>query len=325
MAPILVTQRVPDPAIDLLRTAGTVDVNPEADQVWSADELRQQAIGRLAILSMLTNRIDGALLDAAPTVRIVANMAVGFDNVDLPAATARGVMITNTPGVLTETTADLAWALLLAIARRIPEADGFVRQRRWHAWGPMLLLGTDVYGKTLGIVGLGRIGQAVARRAAGFGMRILYTSRTRADRPIERSLGATAVPLHQLLREADFVSLHTPLTPETHHLIGAASLRLMKPSAYLINVARGPIVDELALADALRGGVIAGAALDVFEHEPNVPAALVGLANCVLAPHVGSATLETRTRMALIAAENIVAALAGRRPPNLVNDLQPDR
>ncbi len=319
VAPILVTQRVPEPALDRLRQIADVDVNPDPDRVWTSDELLAQVPTRRAILAMLTNRIDSRLLDAAPDLEIVANMAVGYDNVDLAAANERGVVVTNTPGVLTETTADLAWALLLAVARRVAEADRFVRAGRWTAWGPMLMLGTDVHGKTLGIVGLGRIGQAVARRAQGFGMRILYHQRRRAPADLEGSLGAQYASLDDLLRAADFVSLHTPLTAETTHLIDRSALEKMKPTAYLINVARGAVVDEAALADALTSHRIAGAGLDVFEHEPDVAPALRTLDNCVSVPHIGSASLETRTRMALIAAENIVAVLSGHPPPNVVN------
>ena len=267
------------------------------------------------LLCLLTERIDAALLAAAPRLRAVANCAVGYDNVDLHAAAARGIVVTNTPDVLTETSADLAWALLLAAARRIAEGDRLVRAGRWWGWAPDLLLGTDVHGATLGVVGLGRIGAAVARRAAGFGMRVLYWQRHRLAAP---PAGAAYVPLARLLASADLVSLHVPLTPETHHLMGARELARMKRSAVLVNTSRGPVVDERALVAALRARRIAGAGLDVYEHEPAVPRTLRTLPNVVLTPHIGSATTATRGRMAARAARNLAAALAGREPPNRV-------
>jgi glyoxylate reductase len=246
-------------------------------------------------------------------------MAVGYDNVDVPAATARGVPVTNTPGVLTETTADLAWALLMSAARRVVESDRFTREGRWKTWSPMLLLGQDVHHATLGIVGLGRIGAEVAKRGRGFDMRLLYASRTRKPE-LERQLGLEHVPLDDLLRQSDFVSLHTPLTEETRGLIGEHALALMKPTAILINTARGPIVDQRALTEALIARRIGGAALDVFEEEPiPVEDPLLSLKNVVVLPHIGSATTATRGKMARIAAENLLAALAGTRPPNLIN------
>jgi glyoxylate reductase len=228
-------------------------------------------------------------------------------------------VVTNTPGVLTDTTADFAWALLLAVARRVVEADRFVREGRFTGWGPMLMLGQDVHGKTLGIIGFGRIGRAVAKRATGFDMQVMYYDRVPADRKTERQLKARSVSLDELLAQSDYVSIHTDYNPQTHHLIGAPQLARMKRTAYLINTARGPIVDEAALVEALRAGQIAGAALDVFEHEPQVHPGLLDLPNVVLAPHIASASLDTRTAMALMAADNIIAVMRGERPPNLVN------
>jgi glyoxylate reductase len=271
------------------------------------------------LLCLLTERVDAHLLDAAPGLKVIANMAVGYDNIDVAAATARGVPVTNTPGVLTETTADLAWALLMAAARRIVESDTFTRAGRWRHWSPTLLLGQDIHHATLGIVGLGRIGAEVAKRGRGFDMRILYTGRSRQPER-ERELGVEYAELDELLRQSDFVTIHTPLNAETRHLIGARELELMKPTAILINSARGPIVDQKALTEALIHGWIGGAALDVFEEEPIAPDdPLLTLDNVVVLPHIGSATTATRGKMARIAAENLLAALAGRKPPNLVN------
>jgi glyoxylate reductase len=267
------------------------------------------------LLCLLTERIDDGLLAAAPRLRAVANYAVGYNNVDLAAAAARDVIVTNTPDVLTETTADLAFALLLATARRLIEGDTLVRRGRWKGWKPDQLLGQDVHGRTIGIVGLGRIGAAVARRARGFGMDVVYWNRRRLRRA---PAGARYLTLPRLLAASDFVSIHVPLTPDTRHLIGAAELARMKRTAILVNTSRGPVIDEVALGRALAARRIAGAGLDVFEREPFVPAALRRLPNVVLAPHVGSATTATRTAMAVLAVRNLVAALAGREPPNRV-------
>jgi glyoxylate reductase len=267
------------------------------------------------LLCVLTDRVDGALLAAAPRLRAVANCAVGYDNVDLRAAAARGLVVTNTPDVLTETCADFAWALLLAAARRVAEGDRLVRAGRWRGWSPDLLLGRDVHGATLGLIGLGRIGSAVARRAQGFGMRVLYHARRPAT---DAPAGATRVALSRLLAAADFVSVHVPLTAATRHLIGARELARMRRGAVLVNTSRGLVVDEAALVRALASGRLAAAGLDVFEREPAVPAALRALPTVVLTPHVASATIATRERMAVLAARNLAAALAGRRPPNAV-------
>lgn len=289
------------------------------DRVLTRDELLAKVKGLDGLLSLLTDRIDGELLDAAgPQLKIVANHAVGFDNVDLAAATARGVLITNTPGVLTEATADHAWALLFAVARRIPESERFLRAGKFKGWGPLMFLGGDVTGRTLGVVGAGRIGHAMALRSRGFEMRVLYADES-TNPVLEQEIGARRVELAELLRESDFVSLHVPLLPGTRHLINAETLRQMKPSAYLINTSRGPVVDEAALAAALRQGVLAGAALDVFENEPAVHPDLLALENVVLTPHTASATIATRGKMASMAANNLIAGLRGQKPPNLVN------
>ncbi|MFN3484082.1 MAG: 2-hydroxyacid dehydrogenase [Planctomycetota bacterium] len=271
-----------------------------------------------AIVTLLDLRVDETLLSRLPRLRAVCNVAVGYDNIDVPAATRYGVWVTNTPEVLTDATADLAWALLLAAARRVAEGDRFVRAGRWKRWDWTMLRGVDVHGKTLGIVGAGRIGQAVGRRAVGFSMRVLYTSRERKT-AFERETGARRVPLDRLLRESDFVSIHVALTPETRGLIGARELGLMKRTAILVNTARGPIVDEEALARALASGRIRAAGLDVFEREPAVHPRLLKLENAVLCPHIGSATDETRRAMYETALRNLAAILSGRRPPNPVN------
>lgn len=270
-------------------------------------DLLQAARRSDALVTLLTDRVDRAVLEAGPRLRIVANVAVGVDNIDVAAATRRGILVTNTPGVLTESTADLTWALILAVARRVIEGDALVRAGHFRGWDFDLLRGMELRGKTLGIVGSGRIGRAVARRARGFGMRVLMRSRSRG------------VSLERLLKESDVVSLHVPLTPETHHLIGARELGRMKPTAILVNTARGSIVDERALAAALRKDRIAGAGLDVYEHEPRIAPGLKRLKHVVVLPHLGSATNETRRAMLDTAIRNVRAALAGRRPPNLVN------
>jgi glyoxylate reductase len=316
---IFVTQPIPPAGLEVLRRAySNFQMNPE-ERVLSRSELLAHVKGCNALLTLLTDKIDAELLDAAgPQLKVVANMAVGFDNIDLAAATARGVMATNTPGVLTDATADHAWALLFAVARRIPESEKFLRAGKFKSWGPLLFLGGDVTGRTLGIIGAGRIGHAVAMKSRGFNMRVLYADEM-PNPKLEQEIGARKVRVEELLREADFVSVHVPLLPTTKHLINALSLRLMKKTAYLINTSRGPVVDEAALAEALKNGVIAGAALDVFENEPLVHPELLKLDNVVLTPHTASATIETRSKMATMAAENLIAGLAGQKPPNLVN------
>jgi glyoxylate reductase len=295
MPAVLVTRGVPEPVREHLDGRCQLEVW-EGEGVMPRAELLDRVAGKAGLLAMLTDRVDAELLDrAGPELAVVANYAVGFDNLDLDACTARGVLATNTPDVVTEATADLTWALLLAAARRVAEGDRFLRARRPWIWGPRFFLGFEVHGKTLGVVGLGRIGRAVARRAAGFGMPVLYTA------------------------GADFVSVHTGLSPATRHLIGAGRLARMKPTAVLVNTARGPIVDEAALAAALAAGELGAAGLDVFEREPEVHPGLLELDNVVIVPHLGTSTLETRVAMGMTAAGNLLAALEGRRPPNLLN------
>lgn len=272
-------------------------------------------VGQQGVIAMLTDRIDAELLDAAPTLRVVANYAVGYNNIDVATARARGIAVTNTPGVLTDATADLTWALILGITRRVGEGERLVRSGRWNGWVPTQLLGMDLRDAVLGIVGMGRIGRAVACRSQAFGMHVIFSAR----RPIaEVPADWRAARLPELLGHADVVSLHVPLGEHTRHLIGAPELALMKPTAYLINTSRGPVVDEAALADALRSGRIAGAGLDVYEEEPRVHPELLACDNALLLPHLGSATTGTRERMAMMAIDNLLAALDGRRPPNLV-------
>ncbi len=283
------------------------------------EELLQRVADKDALICLLTEKVNEELLERGPKLRIAATVSVGYDNIDVAACTRRKVAATNTPGVLDDTTADFAFALLMALARRIVEGDLWMRSRVWPGWNLDQLCGGDVFGKTLGIVGFGRIGRAVAKRAKGFDMRILYSDAMRADAEIERELRAQHVELDRLLAESDFVSVHVPLLPTTRHLINAETLGKMKAGAYLINTARGPVVDEAALAAALEGKKIAGAALDVFENEPNVLPALVGRKDVVLTPHIASASVETRTKMAVMAVENVLALFEGRRPPNVLN------
>ena len=317
-ARVLLTRALPEEATAVLRKHAELDVH-EGDSPLSKAELIERVRGNQALVCQLTQRVDAEVLGAGSELRVVANVAVGFDNIDVKAATARGIAVTNTPGVLDETTADFTWALLLGVARRVVEGDQLARSGQWKGWDLMQLLGTDVHGKTLGIVGLGRIGQRVARRARGFGMRVLYCDAARAAAEVERELGVEWAEKERLLRESDFVSLHVPLLPETRHWMGPAEFELMKPTAYLVNASRGPVVDEAALAEALEQKKFAGAALDVFESEPKIHPKLLALPNVLLAPHIASASVETRTRMAMVAAENVVAVLSGQRPPNLVN------
>jgi glyoxylate reductase len=316
---IFVSRELPGDGIARLQAAGLrVDLWNQQDPP-PAGALFGAAAACDGLLVMLTERIDGALIEAAPNVRIVSNMAVGYDNIDVEACTRRGVLVTNTPGVLTDTTADLAFALILAVARRVVEGDRVVREGGWGPWHPSFMLGRDVHGATLGVVGLGAIGLAVARRASGFGMRVLYTSRTRKP-DIERDLGVEWRDLDGLLGESDFVSLHVSLGAQTRGLVGERELALMKPTAYLVNTSRGGVVDQDALVEALRAGRLAGAGLDVAATEPVQPEdALLSAPNLVITPHVGSATIETRTKMADLAVENLIAFFEGRRPRHCVN------
>jgi glyoxylate reductase len=291
----------------------------EGEERPSREEFLRHVSGKDALICLLTEKIDSEMLDhAGPSLRIVANVAVGFDNIDVPACTARKVAVTNTPGVLDETTADFAWTLLMAVARRLVEGDRMARSGAWTKWNLDQLCGTDVWGKTLGIIGLGRIGRAVARRAAGFRMRVIYSGTSRAPAEIEKELNAEYAARDAVFEQADFLSLHVPLNAATRGLIGPPELSKMKRTAFLINTTRGPVVQEAALIDALERGLIAGAALDVFEREPIIPDGL-RRDNVVLAPHLGSASIETRTRMALIAVENAIAFFAGKRPPTILN------
>jgi glyoxylate reductase len=316
---IVVTRRIPEPAVDLLREAGDVWVSPD-DRPLETQELHDAVRGAEIAVTLLHDRVDDAFLDAAgDQLRAVCNVAVGFDNIDVPAATRRGVLITNTPGVLTEATADLAMTLILAVTRRIGEGERLIRNREPWSWHMFMLLGMGLQGKTLGVVGMGQIGVALARRAKAFGMEIVYSDARPASAEVERELGARRVELDELLGAADVVSIHAPLMESTRHLINAETLGLMKESAYLVNSARGPIIDEAALVDALKAGKIAGAGLDVYENEPEVHPGLLELEGVVLLPHLGSATIETRTAMGVLAAQNAVAVLNGERPPTPVN------
>ncbi len=318
LSKIFVARRIFDETIDVLKKHAEVAGNP-TDRVLTPSELKAAARDADGLLALLTDRIDANLLDACPRLKLVANLAVGFNNVDLAAATERGVLVTNTPGVLTETTADFAWTLLMAAARRVVEGDRFVRDGRFEAWGPRMLLGHDVYGKTLGLVGMGRIGQAVARRAGGFGMKVVFYDPYPIPEAVVAELGAAPLSLDELYAQSDFISIHVPLLPETHHLVNDDSFALMKPHSIVVNTSRGPVIDEKALVRALRSGRIAGAGLDVYEREPEIEPELLTLYNAVLAPHIASGSHETRLRMSMMAAENLIARLGGKRPPNLVN------
>jgi len=319
MAKVYVTRPIAEEALTALRAEVEVELWPEPEVPPPHEVIVEQVRAAEGLLCLLTDSIDAAVLSAGERLRVISNCAVGYDNVDVAAATARGILVCNTPGVLTETTADLAWALLMSAARRTAEGDGYLRAGKWQSWSPQLLLGQDVYGAALGVVGLGRIGAAVARRGKGFGMRLLYTDVERKPE-VERELDIEYVDLETLLHTADFVSLHAPLTDDTVHFIGAEELALMKPTAILVNTARGPLVDQRALAEALRERRIFAAGLDVFESEP-IPMddPLLALENVVLLPHVGSASVATRTLMAKMAVENLVAGLRGQRPPHPVN------
>jgi glyoxylate reductase len=316
---VFVARRIPDAGLDPIAAACDIDVWDD-ELPPPRDALLARVVGCDGILTLLTDRVDDELLDAAgPGLKVVSNYAVGYDNIDVAACARRGIAAGNTPGALTETTADLAWGLILAASRRVVEGDRYVHEGRWRTWGPLLLMGSDVHGATLGVVGLGRIGQAVARRAAGFGMTVLYSSRNAVAPEVETELGATYVSLPELLERSDIVSLHVSLAPDTRGLIDAAALARMKPTAVLVNTSRGPVVDPGALAAALRDGVIAAAGLDVTDPEP-IPAddPLLGLENCIVLPHIASATLATRGRMAAMAAANLLAGVRGDPLPTPV-------
>ena len=318
MAKVVVTGKIPAVALERLRAEHTVDAWEDESPI-ARDELLKRVTGAEAIVSLLTEKIDGELLDAAgKQLRSVSNVAVGYNNIDVPACRERNVLVTNTPGVLTEATADIAMALILMSTRRLAEGERVIRAQQPWQWGMFYMLGSSIQGSQLGIVGMGQIGAAVARRARAFGMTIAYTTRSPLDTETAKELNATHMELDELLATSDVVSLHCPYSPETHHLMNASTIGKMKKSAYLINTARGPVVDEEALATALQQGKISGAGLDVFEKEPTVHQALIGLDNAVLIPHLGSATVETRTAMANLAVTNALAVLSGKTAPNLV-------
>jgi len=314
---VYITRPLPREAVERIAAQCEVTVHPE-DVRMPPSELAA-ACREVDALVASGAQVTAELLEQAPHLRVVCTVGVGYDNVDVPACTSRGILVTNTPGVVTEATADLCFALLMAVARRLVEADRYVHSGQWQSWQWGNMWGTNPSGKTLGIYGFGRIGQAVARRASGFSMRILYHSQDRPTPEREKELGAQYVDRETLLREADFLTLHVPFAPDTHHLIGAAEFAIMKPTAFLLNTSRGKVVEEAALIEALQSKRIAGAGLDVFEFEPKIHPALLAMPNVVVSPHMGTATRETRMAMAMLTAENLLAALAGQRPPNLVN------
>ncbi|MBS1868079.1 MAG: D-glycerate dehydrogenase [Actinobacteria bacterium] len=319
MPRIAITRALPSEAVARLEQAGAVASSPHPERRLARDELLRHVAGADALVTMLYDTVDGELMDAAGDgLRVIANVAVGYDNIDVEAARSRGIAVANTPGVLTDATADLAFGLLLSVTRRLGEGERLIRRGDAWRWELDFMLGSGLQGQTIGIVGFGEIGRAVARRARAFGMEVAYSSRRPASEAVEQELGARLLELDHLLADAKVVSLHCPLTPATRHLIDAPALARMRPDAYLVNTARGPVVDEQALVRALEAGEIAGAALDVFEREPEVEAGLSALENVVLAPHLGSATHETRAAMAALAAENVAAVLSGTPPPSLV-------
>lgn len=315
---VFVTARIPDEGLELLQKDCDVTIN-EKEGVLAKQELIDGIGCGDGVLSMLSDAITEDVLNVCPNLRVIANYAVGYNNIDLAAATKRGIVVTNTPGVLTEATADLAWALLMDAARRVTEGDRMTRAGKFTGWAPKLLLGYDVHSTTLGIIGFGRIGQAMARRAKGFNMRVLYHQRNRAAQEAEKELNADYVSLNELLKNSDFISLHCPLTPETKYLIGEKQISMMKPNAVLINTARGPVVDEKALVRALKEKRIFGAGFDVYENEPKLTEGLAQLDNVVLAPHIGSASFATRAKMSVMAAQSILDVLSGKTPENAVN------
>jgi len=315
---ILVTREIPKQGLDILKKNFKNVIVNTRDRNLTHNELVKMVRGVDAVLCLLSDRIDAEVISNMDRCKVISNYAVGFNNIDVDEATKRGIIVTNTPGVLTDATADLTWALILAVTRRIVEADKFVRCGRFKGWAPMLLLGTELAGKTLGIIGAGRIGTAVGLRAKGFKMKVLYFN-THKNEILEEEVGAKKVGLETLLKNSDIITIHVPLTSKTRHLIGEREINLMKKGAYLINTSRGEVVDEMALIKALKKGKLAGAGLDVFEFEPKVPKELIDLENVVLTPHIGSATVEARTKMSIVAAENIVKVLSGKVPANIVN------
>ena len=314
---IFVTRKIPEPGLELLRKEFDVEVNPY-DRVLSKEEIIKGLQGKDGLLCLLTDPIDENVINSEPKLKMIANYAVGYDNVDIGAATERGIPVSNTPGVLTDTTAEMTWALLFSVARHIVESDKFTRSGRFKGWVPMLMLGQDVSNKTLGIIGAGRIGTAFALKSRGFNMNVLYAD-NRLNETLENELGAKKVDLPFLLKESDFISLHVSLNTSTYHMISEKELKRMKKNAVLINTSRGAVIDEQALVKALKEKWIFGAGLDVYEHEPEISDELKKLDNIILQPHSASATIETRTNMAIMAAENMIAGLKGEIPPNCVN------
>ncbi len=317
---VYVTRRIAQEALDMITQDTEMEVWPE--ELPPPYEVLLEKVKNIdGLLSLLTDKIDANLMNAAPKLKVISNMAVGYDNINVPEATSRGIVVGYTPGVLTETTADFAFALIMAAARRVVEADAYTRKGRWKTWGPMVMLGQDIHHATLGLVGLGRIGMEVAKRARGFNMKVIYFDAQRRSTQEEKELGVEYIPeLSTLLSRSDFVSLHVPLIPQTHHLMGAKEFALMKPTAILVNTSRGPVVDQKALYEALKAKQILAAAIDVTETEPISPGdPLLTLDNIIITPHIASASVVTRTRMAVMAAENLIAGLRGQVPPNCVN------
>jgi len=316
MYKVLLTREIPEAAMERLKKEVDLEYVSEETKL-TKEEIIERVKDKDGIISMLDDPIDAVVINSAPNLKVISNYAVGFNNIDVKAATSRGIVVTNTPDVLTDATADLAWALLMAVARRIVEGDRYVRAGHFHCWGPKLMLGYELSGKTLGIIGMGRIGSAVARRAKGFDMRVVYHNRR--SREGEKDIGAEYVSFDRLISVSDFISIHAPLTEDTRHMLGEEEFKQMKKNCILINTARGPIVDEKALVRALKEGWIAGAGLDVYENEPYVSQELLSMDNVVLEPHIGSATYEARERMAEMVVDDCLAVLKGRRPKNIVN------
>ena len=317
-AKIFITRKISEDVMQILESMGTVEVY-QGERPIPREKLLEGVKEAEALYCMLTDRVNKEIIEAAPRLRIVANMAVGVDNIDILACKERGIVVTNTPGVLTNATADLTWSLLLAVSRNIVNGDRYMREGKFVGWGPLLFVGGDYFGKNLGIIGMGRIGQAVARRGQGFGMNMIYYQRNRLPDKVERELGAKYLSMEEVIREADYLTLHLPYYPQVHHLIIQEKLGMMKPTAYLINTARGAHVDEKALVEHLKARRIAGAALDVYENEPQLASGLADLDNVVLAPHMGSASVSTRHQMALMVAKDIAAVLNGEEPMHVVN------
>ena len=314
---IFVTRKIPEPGLEILRKKHEITINPY-DRVLTKKEIIKGLKGKDGLLCLLTDTIDAEIINSEPKLKMISNYAVGYDNIHIKAATKKGIPVTNTPEVLTETTAEMAWALTFAVTRKIVEGDTFTRKGKFRGWGPMLMLGRDITGKNLGIIGAGRIGTAFALKSKGFSMKILYSDKNK-NTIIEKELNAKKVTLNKLLTESDIISIHVPLLTETNHLISEKELKIMKKTAILINTSRGPIVDEKALIKALKKQWIFGAGLDVYENEPDIPKELKNLKNIVMQPHSASATYETRTKMATMAAENLIKGLKGEIPPNCVN------